>query len=31
MVFKLQAQGETEQNIASECNITVEKVRKILE
>ena len=29
-VFRLQAQGKTEQNIASECDIPVEKVRKIL-
>lgn len=30
-VFRLHAQGMEEQNIASECRITVEKVRKILE
>lgn len=29
-VFRLHAQGNTEQHIASECHITVEKVRKIL-
>ena len=29
-VFQLQAQGKTEQNIASECDIPIEKVRKIL-
>ena len=29
-VFRLQAQGKTEQNIASECDIPIEKVRKIL-
>lgn len=29
-VCRLYAQGNTEQNIASECHITVEKVRKIL-
>lgn len=29
-VFMLQARGENEKNIASECNITVEKVREIL-
>ena len=30
-VFKLQAQGKTEEEIASECRMDVEKVREILE
>jgi len=30
-VFKLQAQGKTEKEIASECRMDVEKVREILE
>lgn len=30
-VFKLYMQGKTEQDIASECDIPVEKVREILE